>query len=157
MGYYELDLPGREGVAQEELLDHLGQYLDGELEDFAAVLKEFFVVAGMPGASQRGSPAVGTEDVVDETRAPIAGVEDNRSCAVTEEDGRGTIPRIDDGAHGVSADEQESASRAGVEQRGSDGGRVREPGARRRKIHRARARGTDLLPDQACHRGHGLG
>src|SRR5215212_2963969 len=157
MGYYELYLPGRACVAREELLDHLGQYLDGELEDLAAVLKEFIVVAGVPGAPQRRPPAVGTEDVVDETRAPITGVEYDRPCAITEEDGRRAVPRVDDGAHGVRADEQDPASRAGVEQRGSDRGSVGEPGARRRQVHCARAWGADLLPDQACYRGHGFG
>src|SRR5215210_1207127 len=115
MGYYVLDLPGRECVAREELLDHLGKYFDGELEDLAAVLEEFVLVAGVPGASQRRPRAVGTEDVVDETRLPVAGVEYDRPGAVTEEDGRGAIPRVDDGAHGVRPDEQDPARRAGVE------------------------------------------
>src|SRR5215210_1430298 len=157
MGYYVLDLPGRECVAREELLDHLGQYLDGELEDLAAVLKEFIVVAGVPGSSQRRPSAVGTENVVDETRVPVAGVEYDRPGAVTEEHSRGTIPRVDDGAHGVGADEQDPARRAGVEHGRSDGGSIGEPGARRREVHRARAWGPDLLADQARHRGHGLG
>src|SRR5215210_6731821 len=76
MGYYELDLLGRECVAREELLDHLGQYFDGELEDLAAVLKEFILVAGVPGSSQRRPSAVGTDE---QDPARRAGVEHGRS------------------------------------------------------------------------------
>src|SRR5215203_3032131 len=111
VGYQVLDLLGRESVAREKLLDHVGQYPDGELEDLAAVLKELFLACRVPGPSERGSPAVGPQDVVDKARFAVAGIEHYRAGAVAEKDGRRPIAGVDDGAHGVRPDQQYPAGR----------------------------------------------
>jgi hypothetical protein len=112
MGYQVLDLVRRKPVSGEELLDHLGQYPYGELEDLAAVLEELLVVSWVAGPTERGAPAVGPQDVVDKTGVPFSAIEYDRSGAVSEKDGRGAIVGIDDGAHGVRSDEQDPACRS---------------------------------------------
>src|SRR4028118_1271066 len=87
----ELDVVGREAVAGEELLDHLGQDADGELEDLAAVLVELVRISRLAGAPERGALAVGTEDVVYKARLAVAGVEQDGPGPAAEEDSRGAI------------------------------------------------------------------
>src|SRR3712207_833322 len=101
----ELDVVRAQAVAGEELLEHLRQDADGELEDLAAVLVELVRVAWLPGPAERGAPAVGAEDVIYEAGLAVARVEDYGPGPVPEEDGRGALRLVDDGAHGVRADE----------------------------------------------------
>src|SRR5215211_6482835 len=95
MGYQVLDLVRRKPVSGEQLLDHIGQYPDGELEDLAAVLEELLVVSGVAGPTERGAPAVGPQYVVDKTGVPFSGVENDRAGAVSEKDGRGAVVAVD--------------------------------------------------------------
>src|SRR4028118_2119591 len=77
----ELDVVGREAVAGEQLLEHLGEDADGELEDLAAVLVELVRVTGLAGSSKSSALAVGAEDVVHEARLTVAGVQDDGARA----------------------------------------------------------------------------
>src|SRR5215212_315969 len=149
VGYDVLDLIRRESVAGEKLLDHVGQYPDGELEDLAAVLVELFVACRVAGAPEWGSPSVGPEDVVYKTRVPVAGVEYDGAGAVAEKDGRRSIFGVDDSTHCVRPDEQDPCCGAGVDRGGSGGGGGREPGTRRGEVQRAGGWGADLLCGRA--------
>src|SRR5215212_4140081 len=151
-----LDIVEGDCVTSEELLHHLGQDADGELEDLAAVLVELVIVAGVACAAQRSHPAVGSEDVVYEAGGVFAAVEEYGAGAVAEEDSGRAILLVDDGAHGVGAYKEHPVRPLAHHHRVGYGYRVGEAGAGGGEVHRADARGPDRLADQTRDRRHGL-
>src|SRR5215212_3544381 len=106
MGDDVLDIVYRDPVARHELLDHVGEYSDGEFEDLTAVLEELFVVARVTRPPQRGPPAVRPEDVVHKARVSVVGVQHDGARAVAEKHRCRAFLLVDDGAHRVRPDKQ---------------------------------------------------
>ena len=59
----------------------------------------------------------------------VAGAQDDRACAVTEDDRVGPVVRVDDRGVGVRADQQDAFGHPGRDEAGGRGQPVDEPGA----------------------------
>ena len=156
---------GGEAVARQQVAAGFVHLADGVLEHLAAVLVDVVqaLVDGFVGSRQAAAAgghleeiaarAVHLADEIDEAQVVFAiagGLDQHGAGAVAEQDAGGAVGVVDDAAHGIGADDQDLAVRAGghqvrargeaVDESGAGGDEIESPGAARANARSAPGR-----------------